>query len=146
MTLALNLLMPVMLAGISLYAMCKRVDVYDGVIHGAAEGLSVIYRIAPPLIALMTAIAMLRASGALELAAQALSPVLGPGGEAPPKDLIQQLRGQAGAVVPHGDSGVLPRRPEGQGNLPVLRGKADGVEHQILQGAAQLIRVRPDGT
>lgn len=76
MTLALNLLMPVMLAGISLYAMCKRVDVYDGVIHGAAEGLSVIYRIAPPLIALMTAIAMLRASGALELAAQALSPVL----------------------------------------------------------------------
>lgn len=74
MTLALNLLMPVMLAGISLYAMCKRVDVYDGVIHGAAEGLSVIYRIAPPLIALMTAIAMLRASGALELAAQALSP------------------------------------------------------------------------
>ena len=72
MTLALNLLMPVMLAGISLYAMCKRVDVYDGVIHGAAEGLSVIYRIAPPLIALMTAIAMLRASGALELAAQAL--------------------------------------------------------------------------
>lgn len=76
MTLALNLLMPVMLAGISLYAMCKRVDVYDGVIHGAAEGLSVIYRIAPPLIALMTAIAMLRASGALELAARALAPLL----------------------------------------------------------------------
>lgn len=76
MTLALNLLMPVMLAGISLYAMCKHVDVYDGVIHGAAEGLGVIYRIAPPLIALMTAIAMLRASGALELAAQGLAPLL----------------------------------------------------------------------
>lgn len=76
MTLALNLLMPIMLAAISLYAMSKGVDVYDGVIHGAAEGLGVIYRIAPPLIALMTAIAMLRASGALELAAQALSPVL----------------------------------------------------------------------
>lgn len=76
MTLALNLLMPVMLAVISLYAMWKRVDVYDGVIRGAAEGLGVIYRIAPPLIALMTAIAMLRASGALELAAEALAPVL----------------------------------------------------------------------
>lgn len=76
MALAFDLLMPVMLAGISLYAMIKRVDVYDGVIHGAAEGLGVIYRIAPPLIALMTAITMLRASGALELAAQALAPVL----------------------------------------------------------------------
>lgn len=76
MTLALDLLMPVMLAGISLHAMAKGVDVYDGIIHGAAQGLGVIYHIAPPLIALMTAVAMLRASGALEFAAQALAPVL----------------------------------------------------------------------
>lgn len=76
MTLAFDLMMPAMIAVISLYAITKRVDVYDGVIHGAAEGLGVLYRIAPPLIALMTAIAMLRASGALELAARALEPVL----------------------------------------------------------------------
>ena len=76
MSLAFDLMMPAMIAVISLYAITKRVDVYDGVIHGAAEGLGVLYRIAPPLIALMTAIAMLRASGALELAARALEPVL----------------------------------------------------------------------
>lgn len=68
--------MPVMIAGISLYAMTKRVDVYDGLIHGAGEGLGVLYRILPPLVALLTAVSMLRASGFLELCAQALAPLL----------------------------------------------------------------------
>lgn len=68
--------MPVMIAGISLYAMAKRVDVYDALIHGAGEGLGVLYRILPPLVALLTAVSMLRASGFLELCAQALAPVL----------------------------------------------------------------------
>lgn len=65
-----------MIAGISLYAMAKRVDVYDALIHGAGEGLGVLYRILPPLVALLTAVSMLRASGFLELCAQALAPVL----------------------------------------------------------------------
>lgn len=68
--------MPVMIASISLYAMTKRVDVYDGLIHGAGEGLGVLYRILPPLVALLTAVSMLRASGFLELCAQVLAPVL----------------------------------------------------------------------
>ena len=68
--------MPVMIAGISLYAMTKRVDVYDALIHGAGEGLGVLYRILPPLVALLTAVSMLRASGFLELCAQALAPLL----------------------------------------------------------------------
>lgn len=76
MTLALDMILPVLIALIALYGIYKRVDVYDGVVHGAADGLGVLYRIAPPLIALLSAVAMLRASGALELAAKALSPVL----------------------------------------------------------------------
>ena len=68
--------MPVMIAGISLYAMTKRVDVYDALIHGAGEGLGVLYRILPPLVALLTAVSMLRASGFLELCTQALAPLL----------------------------------------------------------------------
>lgn len=75
-TLLFDMLLPVLMAFIALYGIYKRVDVYDGLVHGAAEGLGVLCRIVPPLIALLTAVAMLRASGALELAAQALGPLL----------------------------------------------------------------------
>ena len=76
MSLLFDLMMPLMLAGIALYGMARRVDVYDAVIHGAGDGLAVLYRIVPPLIALLTAVSMLRASGFLELCAQWLSPLL----------------------------------------------------------------------
>lgn len=76
MSLLFNMMMPLMLAGITLYGIIKKVDVYDGIIAGAADGLGVLYRIVPPLIALLTAVAMLRASGFLELCAQWLSPLL----------------------------------------------------------------------
>ncbi len=76
MSLAFQMLMPVLIAVISLYAMAKKVDVYDGLIHGAAQGLGVLARIMPPLVALLTAVAMLRASGFLELCGQWLSPLL----------------------------------------------------------------------
>lgn len=44
--------------------------------RGLAGGLEVLLRIFPALVGLMTAVAMLRASGALELAAGALAPLL----------------------------------------------------------------------
>lgn len=70
------MLIPLLLAMIALYAMARRVDVYDGLVHGAGEGLSTLGRILPALVALLTAVHMLRASGALELASHALAPVL----------------------------------------------------------------------
>ena len=59
-------LIPVLLAGAALYALCRRVDVFSALTTGAGEGLSVVLRILPPLVALLTAVYMLRASGALE--------------------------------------------------------------------------------
>ena len=49
---------------------------YDALVQGASGGLEVLLRIFPALVGLMTAVAMLRASGALELAAGALAPLL----------------------------------------------------------------------
>ena len=49
---------------------------YDALVQGAGGGLEVLLRIFPALVGLMTAVAMLRASGALELAAGALGPLL----------------------------------------------------------------------
>lgn len=69
-------LIPVLLAGAALYALCRRVDVFSALTIGAGEGLSVVLRILPPLVALLTAVYMLRASGALELLTELLTPVL----------------------------------------------------------------------
>ena len=76
MSLFFTMLVPLIMAAVALYGMARRVDVYDALVQGAGEGLGVLARIVPPLIGLLTAVYMLRASGALELAAQALSPVL----------------------------------------------------------------------
>ncbi len=76
MELLLDMTVPVLIAAVALYGMLRRVDVYDALVHGAADGLGVLLRIVPSLIALLTAVYMLRASGALELAAGALAPVL----------------------------------------------------------------------
>jgi spore maturation protein B len=67
---------PLILAVVGIYALGKRVNVYEGLICGAGEGVKTLARIAPALIALLTAVYMLRSSGAMELAADALSPVL----------------------------------------------------------------------
>ena len=76
MTLALTMLVPLLMAAVALCGLARRVDVYDALATGAGDGLGVLLRIVPPLIALLTAVYMLRASGALELAAQALAPLL----------------------------------------------------------------------
>lgn len=76
MTLFTSLLLPSLLAAAALAGLLRGVDVYGALGDGAAEGLKVLLRIVPPLIGLMTGIYMLRASGALELAAEALRPLL----------------------------------------------------------------------
>ncbi len=76
MELLFAMLVPLIMMGVSVYAMGRRVDVYSALVDGAGEGLGTMARIAPALVALLTAVYMLRASGALELAAQALAPIL----------------------------------------------------------------------
>ena len=77
MQMVLDLLVPGIIAGVSCYGMAKGVDVYDALLQGAAKGLEVLWRILPALVTLLTVVAMLRASGALDLATQALGPLLG---------------------------------------------------------------------
>ena len=74
--LLFTMIVPLTIAGVAVYGACRRVDVYGALIAGAGEGLGVLVRIVPALIGLMTAVYMLRASGALDLAATALSPLL----------------------------------------------------------------------
>ena len=74
--MAADLLLPLLFCGILCWGAVQGVDVFAAFRTGAARGLTAAGEILPSLIALVTAVAMLRASGALELAARALAPVL----------------------------------------------------------------------
>ena len=71
-----SLVIPVMMAGVAVYGMGKKVDVYSTLTHGAEEGLSVLLRIIPALVGLLTAVSMFRASGAMEWLSALCSPLL----------------------------------------------------------------------
>lgn len=72
----MNLLIPFLLAGTTLWGTLQGVDVWSAMAEGAKQGLAVLLRIFPYLVGLMTVIAMLRASGALAGMEQLLAPVL----------------------------------------------------------------------
>lgn len=74
----------------------RRVRVYESFVEGAREGFETAVRIIPFLVAMLVAISMLRASGALDLAVRALSPLtesVGLPAEVLPVALLRPLSG-----------------------------------------------------
>jgi spore maturation protein B len=69
--------MPLLLAGIPLWALARGVKVYPAFVEGAKDGFTTAVRIMPALVAVIVALGMLRASGALDTLAAALAPVTG---------------------------------------------------------------------
>ena len=76
MYLMLTMLVPFLMLAIALFGLVRKVDLWGALVDGAGEGIKVSLRIVPSLIALLTAVYMLRASGALELLGQVLEPLL----------------------------------------------------------------------
>ena len=94
-----TMLVPFILGGVALLGMARGVDVYSALLAGAEEGLGVLIRIVPTLVGLLTAVYMLRASGALELAAQALAPVLSALGIPPETVALLLVRPVSGSAA-----------------------------------------------
>jgi spore maturation protein SpmB len=67
--------LPLLVAGCLLVGWAGRVRVYESMVEGAKEGLEVAARIVPYLVAILVAVAMFRASGALD---EILIPLLDP--------------------------------------------------------------------
>ncbi len=87
---------PVAILGIVAVGIVKKVKVYEVFVEGAKEGFNVGVRIIPYLVAILVAIGMFRASGALDLFGKLLAPVLdavGFPGEALPMALVRPLSG-----------------------------------------------------
>lgn len=93
---------PVLLAAVAVYGMGKKVDVYSALTHGAEEGLTVLLRIIPALVGLLTAVSMLRASGALDWLSDLFAPLLtllGIPAETLPLMLIRPVSGSGALAV-----------------------------------------------
>jgi spore maturation protein B len=70
-------IIPFLLVGIPFYGLViKKVKVYESFVEGAKDGFTIAVRIIPYLVAILVAIGMFRASGALDLLLNFLSPVL----------------------------------------------------------------------
>ena len=79
-------MIPLLLAAIGLYALYKHVDVFPVFLRGAQKGLHTAVSILPTLVGMLTVVYMLRASGAIDLAADWLAPLFGVFGI--PKDCV----------------------------------------------------------
>lgn len=69
-------ILPVLIILFPLYGLIKGVKVYEVFVEGAKEGFDIGVRIIPYLVAILFAIGMFRASGAMEWFIMALDPVL----------------------------------------------------------------------
>lgn len=97
-----ELVVPALLCFTACYALGKKVDVYAALTRGAEEGLHVLLHILPSLIALLSAVYMFRASGAMEYLSALLSPLLKKVGippETAPLLLIRPISGSGALAV-----------------------------------------------
>ena len=93
---------PVMIVGIVVYGMIKRINVYDSFVEGARSGLENMVQIVAPLVGLMVGISMLRSSGFLELLGQALKPLTDAAGmpkEVLPLALLRPVSGSGSIAI-----------------------------------------------
>lgn len=98
----LDLLIPGLMIVTACAALAKRQDVYGALLEGGLDGLKLLVTIVPALVVLLTAVHMLRASGAIELLTKWLSPVaaaVGIPAETLPLVLLRPISGSAALAV-----------------------------------------------
>jgi spore maturation protein B len=93
---------PLTLVVVLAYALARKVNVYTSFLAGARSGFDTGVRIIPALVAIVVALGMLKASGAMDAAAHALAPItshLGLPAPVLPMVLVRPLSGSAALGV-----------------------------------------------
>lgn len=101
-TLLSSWLLPALMAVIALTGFARRISVYDSFIAGAREGLGIAVTVLPYMLAILVAVGLFRASGALDALTSAVAPVtalVGFPAEALPMALIRPLSGSGALAV-----------------------------------------------
>ena len=92
-------IVPLILLCASLLALRKKENVYELLLQGGAEGLRLLLTITPALVVLLTAVHMLRASGAVEMLSCALAPVFRLVGIPPETAMLVLIRPVSGSAA-----------------------------------------------
>lgn len=95
-------LIPVLIALILVFGLLRKVPLFDTFLEGAKEGMRSTVSIAPALIGLITAVTMLKASGALDLFTAAIRPAaafLGFPPEVMPLTLLRPVSGSGSIAI-----------------------------------------------
>ncbi len=98
-------LVPCIIALILLFGFFRKVPLFDTFLDGAKEGLRSTVSIAPALVGLITAVTMLKASGALDLFTAAVRPLaqaLGLPPEVVPLTLLRPVSGSGSMALLNG--------------------------------------------
>jgi spore maturation protein SpmB len=139
-------LIPFLMGILVVYGWSRRVAIYESVCEGAKEGFQVAVRIIPFLVAILVAIGMFRASGALDLLTHMMAPVTGLIGmpaETLPMALVRPLSG-SGAFGIMAD--LVARAPDSLGAFiaSVMQGSTETTFYvlAIYFGAVQITRAR----
>ena len=93
---------PLLIVAFPVYGLYKKVPVYEVFVDGAKEGFQVAVRIIPYLVAILFAIGMFRASGAMDALVDLLRPVLSLIGIPPevlPMAILRPLTGSGSAAI-----------------------------------------------
>lgn len=94
--------LPLLIVGFPLYGLIKKVAVYEEFVEGAKGGFKVAVTIIPYLVAILFAIGMFRASGAMDFMVDGLRPVFGWFGIPPevlPMMIMRPLTGSGSAAI-----------------------------------------------
>lgn len=95
-------IVPLIIIGFPMYGLYRRVAVYEEFVTGAREGFQVAVNIIPYLIAILFAVGMFRASGAMDFLVEGLRPLLAPLGVPPetlPMWIVRPLTGSGSAGI-----------------------------------------------
>ena len=92
-------LVPLILLTVSILALRKKENAYNIMLQGAEDGLKLLVSILPALILLLTAVYMLRASGAVEIISSFLSPIFKFFGIPPETAMLVLIRPISGSAA-----------------------------------------------
>jgi spore maturation protein SpmA len=142
-------IIPGLMLGLLSFGVARKVPVYEAFVEGAKDGFQVALRIIPYLVAILVAVGMFRASGAMDLLVAPLGRLTGPLGlpaEALPMALLRPLSGSGAygvmtsiienpAVGPDSYTGYL---------VSTLQGSTETTFYvlAVYFGAVQIRRVR----
>ena len=95
----MDYIVPGILLAATIAALRKKENAYDILLSGAGEGLKLLISILPALILLLTAVHMLKASGAVEMLSKLLSPLFSCFGIPPETAMLVLIRPISGSAA-----------------------------------------------